>query len=62
MEVIGYLHTAPTLLIGNEAKMFDIILKIWGEGGGRFSAAIVEQNRFSAVLRHSIICCIKDCE
>ena len=62
MEVIGYLHTAPTLSIGNEAKIFDILLKFFFLGGGRLSAWIAEQNRFSVVLHYSIICCTKDCE
>jgi len=62
MEVIGYLRTLPTLPIGNETKMFDILLNFLGAGGGCHSAWIVEQNRFLAVLPYSIICSIKDCE
>lgn len=30
VRIIGYLHTAPTLPIGNEAKIFDILLNfLW---------------------------------
>jgi hypothetical protein len=37
MEVVGYLYTAPTLPIGNEAKMFNILLKSLGGGRETFS-------------------------
>jgi hypothetical protein len=56
VRVIGYLHTAPALLIGNEAKIFDTLVNFYG----RLSEGIVEQNQFSAVLSYSIICCITD--
>jgi len=56
---MGYLHTATTSHIGNEAKMFDILFNFWGWVGGveTFSRDCWAEPIFSAIaLQYNMLC------